>query len=326
MNRTEFFQRPERVKEIIGEKTVYEVNPLNANEKKTLVDKIENLGKNEAVLLHGTIVSPQYESEDRFLKRGSQANLKRYRTIEEAVNDATPMWKLRQERFNQTNPEIDYCGYGWWGIKKREYKKVHLVDCVKGAKLLAYSLMSKKPEDQIKVRRYDGHSMARKKGGKYLVEVPSMTKEMKYLVNLEYVPLTRLKNKYSIIFDLSTRHGCEAFIANTFDYRYATSSVSFCPHIIAAYHKFAKEEWDMGNKTPMEVNPFALPSKKTVDFYNKLESQVMVQDSYEKDGKNLTKKRPLNKAEKEILLWKYAAKHGAMESFFTKDNLKTYSW
>jgi len=323
MNRIEFFERPERVKDIIGEKTVYEVD---ASEKNTLADKIENLGKNDAILLHGSIVSPQYGTEDKFMKRGPQANLKRYRTIEEAVNDAAPMWKLRKERFGQTNKDIDYCCYGWWGIKKREYKKVHLVDCIKGAKLLAHSLMSKKPEDQITIRRYDGHSKARKKGGKYLIEVPSMTKEMKYLVNLEYVPLTRLRNKYSIIFDLSTRHGCEAFIANTFDYRYATSSIGFCPHIIAAYHKFAKEEWDSGNKTPMEVNPFAIPSKSTVDFYNKLENQVMVQESYEKDGKQLTKKRPLNKAEKEILLWKIVAKKGAMKTFFTRDSLKTYSW
>ncbi|MBW3011551.1 hypothetical protein KY311_00020 [Candidatus Woesearchaeota archaeon] len=320
MKRQDYFQRPELVRQIIGERTVY--TPA----KESLVDAIEGLKKNEAVVIDYALVPEQYRDETHFLKRGDQVNLKRYETIDDAINDAKPMWRLRKEAF-QNIGDKEYCGYGFWGIRKREHKKVHLVDCIKGAKLLAFSIKSDKQKDQINVRKYEAAYAGKQRGGKYLVEVPSMTEDKKYLVDLENVPFTRKRNKYSIIFDLSTRHGCEAFIANAFHYRYSGSELAFCPHVIAAYHKLAKEEWEKGNKTPMEVNPFAIPTKDTVDFYNKLTSQVMVKESYKDDeGKERTKKRPLNKAEKEILLWKRVAKKGAMATFFSTSKIDTYEW
>jgi len=320
-NKNDYFKRPELVREIVDERQVV------YSQRETLAEKIESLTKDQSLVIDYKIIPENYRNGAHFLKRGPQINLKRYRTLEEAINDSIPMWKLREQRFKQINKNKNYCGYGWWGIRKsREFKKVHLVDCIKGAKLFVFSELSRKNEDKTKVRRYDGHSKARKKGGKYLIEVPSMTKQMKYLVNLEYIPITRKRNKYSIIFDLSTRHGCEAYVANTFSYRYATSEVGFCPHIIAAYHKFAKEEWDNGNKTPMQMNPFAIPTKQTVDFYNKLERQVMIKEYYyDKNRKMRSKRRPLNKAEKEILLWKYVAAHGPKKTFYATEKLTKYN-
>jgi hypothetical protein len=73
--------------------------------------------------------------------------------------------------------------------------------------------------------------------------------------------------------------------------------------------------------------PFALPSQKTVDFYNKLSYRVMIQEEkIGEDGKKRRTKRKLNKAEKEILLWGFVAKYGPRETFFAKGKLQDYKW
>jgi len=109
--------------------------------------------------------------------------------------------------------------------------------------------------------------------------------------------------------------------------RYAGRELYFGKHAIAAYIELARTEHAAGNPVPMQMCPFALPTQKTVDFYNRLESRVMVQEKYtDSKGKERTRTRPLSKAEKEIMLWQFVAKHGPKETFFAADKLQGYKW
>ena len=67
------------------------------------------------------------------------------------------------------------------------------------------------------------------------------------------------------------------------------------------------------------MSQFAIPSKETVDYYNKLCKNCLIQE----DGE---KARTLNHAEKEILLWGLVKKFGHDNTFFAKDKVRDYKF
>jgi hypothetical protein len=221
-------------------------------------------------------------------------------------------------------------GYGWWGIRVRQHKKVHLVDCVQGAKIFAFSRLNKHDYSRrVTMLEYNSNEPradVRHMGGDFLFEVPSTTEDFKHDVMLYSVPLQRGREKFARAPDIGAEQSSRA-VTKRVTKRYAGREVYFGKHAIAAYIELAKLEYEKGNIVPMQMCQFALPTQMTVDFYNKLTHRVMMQEKYvDEAGKERTKKRPLNKAEREILLWRLVKKYGPRKTFFATEKLQNYRW
>ena len=80
------------------------------------------------------------------------------------------------------------------------------------------------------------------------------------------------------------------------------------------------------------LQPFALPTPATVDFYKKCRNQVLLQEiKRDSKGKEHKHHRPLNEAELEVLLWRFTAKQGYVDSWYASESrhgqrLGDYHW
>jgi hypothetical protein len=255
----------------------------------------------------------------------------RHYTIDSAINAAEAPYQERNRKFSGLRKDAVLSGYGWWGIRARQHRKVHLTDCVEGAKIFAYSMQNQHDDSRrITAREYNSsnpNNVLRHMGGDYLFEVPSTSEDgKKHDVLLSSVPVARGREKFARVYDLDAEQSSKS-VTKRVSKRYAAREVSFGKQAVAAYIELARQESMRGNNIPMQMCPFALPTQKTVDFYNRMQNRVMVKDTYvDEDGKESTKKRPLNKAEKEVLLWKFVAKHGPKETLFAAEKLQDYNW
>ena len=311
MNKEEFFYEPRTVSEIHGGKYV----SLAID---NIAERILQMREYEGLLI-SPIVPEEYESRARFLKRAPQVVLDTGRNSFNAMrNGITPSKALKNACEKLDNDE-KYCGIAWKSLRKNEHKRISLVDCIRGSKLFAYSELA---NAEISVKDYNELNDAAYMGGKFKVKVNSRTpKQPRYDLTIESVPVVRSVYNPVIWTDLTATHAC-GITENDFSYRYI-SSEDFCPHVIAAYLKVAKDAKENGELTPVKFMPFPLPSELTVDFYNKLANQVMVR---EKIGENRRRKRPLNKAEKEILLWDLVKIMGPEATLQAKKKLANYEW
>ncbi len=339
--REKFFGKPSAKRDMIGNRRVIGVNAS----QKTLAHVIDNIRPGEAVLVLQDIVpdvDPEeqipYCSKDgpnlkamRFLKRGPQVDLSRHYTIDSAIEAATAPHIERQRKFSEVTGDVPLSGYGWWGIRVRQHRKVHLADCVQGARIFAYSMQNQhNDERKITAREYNSDNpnrVLRMMGGDYLFEVPSTSEDgFKHDVLLYSVPLARGMEKFARVHDMGAEQSARS-ITKRVSKRYAGRELYFGKHSIAAYIEIARLEHEKGNVIPMQMCPFALPTQKTVEFYNRLEKRVMVEEKYtDGKGKERTRTRILNKAEKEVLLWQFVAKYGPKETFFAADKLQDYRW
>jgi hypothetical protein len=140
------------------------------------------------------------------------------------------------------------------------------------------------------------------------------------------VPVARGRSKHARILDLGAEQSAKS-VTKRITKRYGGRELYFGKHAVAAYIEMARLEHEKGNPVPMQMCPFALPSQMTVDFYNRLVNRVMVKEAYiNEEGRERTRKRPLNKAEREILLWQFVAKHGPEETLFARGKLPEYRW
>lgn len=334
-----FFEKPSSVRDIIGERRIITATTAG------LVDLIDGMRQGEAVLVAEDIVPeedphekiPYCSEEDsslrgeRFLKRGPQADLARYYTIDQAVQAATPMHSERRKAFSSVGKEAVLSGYGWWGIRARQHRKVHLADCVQGARIFAFSMQNQHNDARtITVREYNSEnrrSEMQSMGGDFICEVPSTSNDgFKHDVLFYAVPIAPGAEKFARAYDMGAEQSARS-VTKRVTKRYAAREMYFGKHAIAAYIEIARQEHNRGNDVPMAMCPFALPSQKAVDFYNRLEQRVMIQEHFkDKDGKERSSKRPLNKAEKEILLWQLVGKYGPKETFVAGGKMQEYSW
>ncbi|MEM4337054.1 MAG: hypothetical protein QXG86_03550 [Candidatus Woesearchaeota archaeon] len=311
MDKEQFFYKPHRVDEIIGSRAVKFAS-------KDIAEKIIELSDEEALIIPN-LVPNDYSGRINFLKRAPQVILYTGKNSAEAIkNKITPL-KARKKAFNALRSDKKYCGYCWKSLRKNEHKRVTLVECIEGAKLFAYTEIS---GAQIEIAPYNDAVDVGYFGGKFKVKVSSRTpKHPRYEITLENVPVKKSRINPVIWTDITATHSCKILI-NDFSYRYV-SSEDFCAHIIAAYIKLAKSLfYEEKNIVPLEFTPFALPSKITTSFYNKMQNQVMVE--YSILGKK--RRRPINKAEKEILLWELVKILGHDSTFYAKEKLTDYKW
>jgi len=336
--REKFFERPNTVRDMIGGRILLPSTP------NTLVDVVDGMKPGKAILVEYDIV-PEVDPEhdvpycsaegpdlrgERFLKRGPQIDMDRHYTLDSAVQSATAPHQERSRKFNELSRDAILSGYGWWGIRERKHRKVHLTDCIEGAKIFAYSMQNQHDDSRkITTREYNSgnrNADLRHMGGDYILEVSSTTEDgEKHDVLFSSVPLARGLEKFARVYDLDAEQSSKA-VTKRVTKRYTSRELSFGKHAVAAYIELARLEHEKGNNIPIQMCPFALPTQKTIDFYNRLQNHVMVKDTYvDEAGKESTKKRSLNKAEKEILLWQFVAKHGPKETLFA-DKIQNYNW
>lgn len=334
MEKKEFFREP-GIEAILKDKTRI-IKPGS------LITVIERLRLNQSFIIDYPVIpekSPQKipytdledegELSQRFLKRGRCLDLNNNKTtLEEAIcNEKRPL-DIRRKLFNNLKiDEYEVAAYGYWGIRKRQHRRIHLVDCIKGARLFAYSELNRDEKERIVIRKYEllGKDEEDKVGlgADVIMEVPSeqINKEP-YDVTLRSVPVLKNKDKYAIVFDFDADHTCK-FRVTRVSGGYTAREQLQDFHIIAAYLEFAHHEIrGNSNVIPLEQCPFAMPTQKTVDFYNKLNRNTAIQ--YIDRGKKV--RRALNRAEKEILLWRFVEKYGHDETFYATRKLKDYKW
>jgi hypothetical protein len=319
MKKQQYFERPTRVKEIVDARSV------KYPSRQELVESVMNLRDEEAVIVTYPII-PRIDGNgitdwQRFLKRGTEVYLRPPKTRQEALESRTTPNGILKEAFERLDSDQDYCGYVWTGYRSKRRKKVHLVDCLEGAKLFSFSENSSSLENKIEHRDYtDGNN---DHGGTFTFKIPSRSSDSKYSLRLQNVPLVRTVNQYAVWTDLDSEHGCDLKV-NDFSFRRATKEDVFCAHEIAAYLTLVKEEYHHSGR--VMLSPFFVPTESTVNFWNHLRNNTMVQESKQYGQKIRNVKRPLNRAEIEILLWDYVASHMKDATTFTRRKLKDYEW
>lgn len=334
MDKYDFFTRPTTVRDIIGNKKLVPVTQYD------LVQKIENLDrKNQAVLVDFPVVPggygryPFFEDWMNFLKRGPEVNLRVSSIRGQSIENRIGPTKLRIDAVERLNPSEAYSGYVWSSQRSRSKNKVHLVDCIEGAKIFAFSKNSK---EKIKVRPYTRVLNVKEFGGIFEVDVPSRSDEDPYTVVLRSVPLPKSDDQYSVWTDLNSRHGCDLSVHDAITFGRRVPAYTFCPHEIAAYLAVADhiyhESKDKTGSGRLILIPFAMPTQLTVDFYNAMKNNLMIIEDKIVNKKSRKVKRSLNKAELEILLWNFTAtkkdEKGRLHrpTWFTKKKLVDYNW
>ncbi|MBS3160241.1 hypothetical protein J4213_00920 [Candidatus Woesearchaeota archaeon] len=162
MSKKEFFKEP-------GIENILE-GKINVVKPGSLINVIESLKPNQAFIINYPIIpekSPQkipYTSlEDegelwqRFLKRGRCLDLNNNKTtLEELIKNGKRPLDMRRKIFDNLKiDEYEVAAYGYWGIRKNQHRRIHLVDCIKGARLFAYSELNKDEKEKIAIRKYD---------------------------------------------------------------------------------------------------------------------------------------------------------------------------
>lgn len=146
------------------------------------------------------------------------------------------------------------------------------------------------------------------------------------------VPVRDNKEKHAISLNIGSDHSCPSKRFNI-RYRYSDDKessgiVNVCAHEIAAYLGVIEHFWDeQKNVVPLQMCQYAIPTQQTVDYYLRLENNVLVKD---KSLKGENKFRKMNRAEKEIALWALVKELGHDATFYAKKSrdkdVAEYNW
>ncbi len=302
--------------------------------KITNLSDIVKLRKNEFTIIE-PIFAGNYDSGKKFMKHGPEVLPRRQYSIKQAVNEKLTPIQLREDVFNHLNGPY-YCSYSFMPLGKDSRKrKVSLRECLEGARIYAYSHqvqgVNKNPE--IIVKPYDKAQRVAIDGAEITIELPSRTKNHKRIdFKLMNIPVIDSKEKYAISLNFSSTHSCPA---KKFKIRYPylkskeTSQVfNICAHEIASYLKVIEHYWNKKkNIIPLQMCQFAIPTQKTVDFYLKLNNNLLIKDVKLKSKDKLRKPRI---ADLEIGLWGLVRKLGHDETFCSQKsrdgNIADYDW
>lgn len=280
-------------------------------------EDISNLKHYQFAILN-SFVPRGYESARKFMKHGREVRLKRFYSIDHVVKEGRVPVQLRRESFNAVK-EANYCGYTFLPLgKDKRKRKVSLVECLEGARIFAYSYQV--PGTRINVKSYASSKKVRVDGAEVVCEVPSRRKgERRIQLKLMSVPMVDSMEKYGIALNIVSDHSCGAKRFNI-RYRYtddkeSSGIVNVCAHEIAGYLELIQQEWREGNIIPLQMNQFAIPTQKTVDYYLKWENNILVRDEDLVCGDKLRKP---NRAEKEMGLWGLVNHFGHDETFYSR--------
>lgn len=319
-----------------------------------LVEKINGLDPSE----EGIIIKAQIVPGRFFInvKNGAQASRKCYHhgglialshpeTKEQCYNSNLTPLQLREQAFSKLEKikedEIYFTGFSFqpgWGDRTKRI--VPLVWCPEAERLFAYA---ENMTNGIKVKPYKDSKKVKIEGASVVLEVPSRKqKKPRYQFKLLHVPILRsqynlasvLSIKPALIYDESREPKSDRVAHDLFNIRYTwekqregSNVITFYPQDIAGYLGIIKEAYKTYNLTPLEMNPFALFSRKGTEFYKKLCNNILI---YDPSLKSKGKLRKPHISEKSILLARAIGKFGHNEIAYwdpSRDGkIKDYDW
>jgi hypothetical protein len=271
-----------------------------------LVHTIENLREDEYVELPASLQILPVECVDAkyFIRKWRHLNVPIPESKDHAYKERKGIMTRLKERMESAKGI--YRGYGWTGLKSDRHKLFTLSDNIEGAEIYAASLEGL-TESRIKIKDY---------GRRCIAHVPSRKEERTYKVDLMSLPVDDLH--HADILDIEASCDCEenAFHGKL-NYKYSSGEDRFCSHAVAAYLAVAQEKAE-SEKPVIRQSPIPIPSKKMIRFSDKLDNNV-IRDRIVGEEEKATN---VNRAEKEILFWKYLEEHGPAECFRFDDTAR----
>lgn len=338
LDKEEFFSYPKTKREIFGNRR--QIDHIG----RSMLEMIVNLKENEALLTEQHLVPGTYRHAQNFLKRGPEVYTGTPKTQEDAMREQRGPGRRRLVAFEGVKSDDLRCAYVWTSMRDNKRRKVHLVDCLEGAKIFTYAHQTNDPEDTIKIKAYTKVKNVSEAGGIFDCKVPSRSRDGSYSFALHSVPRLGTKEQFYVWTHLHSSGHTGGIISKTQDtrcgskhydpvnFRSVIGEEPFCPHEIAAYLKIS-EQAGKDSQGRIMLQPFALPTPETVKFYRKVREQVMVRETKRSKttGKTYRIARPFNEAEIEILLWQFTARKGYVDSWYASESrhgqrLRDYAW
>lgn len=310
MSLEDVFYRP-NVSEIMQRGPILriEIDPSASDLEKDLhvARSIQGLGNRVGVISYEYEIYPSELHARRVFKRGDLVKLRRYSSKKQAIEDKITPQDLIKARLSNLKLDKSYVGYDWQGLSHsdRGYRVCSLVECIQG--YLIYG--NAKGDEKIEVKSYSDTSEALSQGAKFVVSVPSVSKEerQRYEITLNNIPI-RIKSKsddaqFSVWFNIDCVHDCKE---QTWMFHYGRPIYAkkkrvgrekvFCAHEVAAYLAAQRFTRSMYVPYVIDINPFLTPEVKLQRLFRRLTGQV-VKEVTEKGRKAI-----LNNTDIEILL------------------------
>ncbi len=336
-------------KSFFNERTLEEIKSLRIQQvsrQKGLVKRILDLDFNEEAIELRVRITPgrffsnvatSAEASRKCYKHGEMISLSQPQSQEDAYRMNEIPLAIRARDFSRLKgmkeEEVNFIGYTFRPVQGRDRRKrvVPFVWLPEAVRIFGYA---ENRTQGIVVHPYDDAARVRVEGASILSLVPSRTKKNpRYKIRLEHVPVNGNTERKAIVWSLRSDFEIDS-MHSKFNIRYkwelereASDVFTFYPQAIAAYIATAGTFWKQYNLTPMEMNPFALPSRKETELYKKLCNSVVI---FDPTLKSKDKIRKLHLDEKCILLARSIAVQGHDATFFwdpeRDGKLKDYDW
>lgn len=348
-------------KSFFKERTVNDIRKLSViqvDRQRGLVERIDNLDPGEEAIelrMQREIVPERFfrnvetgrEASRKCLKHGALIKLSQPQSQDSALRTREIPLAMRARDFADLEAmreeDINFVGYSFRPVQGRDrtLRVVPFVWMPEGVRLFGYA---ESRVGGIKVQSYKDSARVQREGASIVLEVPSRSRKVpRYRFGLRHVPVLRGNENLASVLSLRPfvlqesdsgepirgRTAHEDFLIRYTgrDARQESPVITFYPHDLAGYLGIVKNELSEHNLTPLEMNPFALPSRKQAEFYKKLYNNVLV---YDLTLSSKSKLRKLHLAERCILLARAIGKFGHDEFAFwdgpRDGRLRDYDW
>ena len=305
----------------------------NVYSQRNLVRRILDLDQKEEAILIRTQITPgrffknvqnSKEASRKCYKHGDLIALSQPLTREEAYKTKEIPLAIRNRDLNKLRSikeeEINFIGYSFYPVQGRDRRKriVPFVWLPEGRRTFSYA---ENFANGIEINDFPDAKRVSREGATIICRVPSRTeKKQRYELRLKNVPVEGVTERRAIPWGIKTEYDGPGPEHSLFNIRYTwelspegSDAITFYPHDIAAYIAVAGDYWKRHNLTPMEMNPFALISKKEYEFDKKLSNNVLV---FDPSLISKTKFRKLHLDEKCILIGRSISVLGAEETMY----------
>jgi len=335
-------------------KDIRELDMRQAMNPRGLVDKIASLGAGQGLIVRVQVVPGRFyqhvedsrEASRKCYKHGDLVALSQPQSQAEAYHNRDIPLAVRARDLSQLagmrEEEINFTGYSFRPLQGRDRRKrvVPFVWLPEAERLFAYAEHMTSYEDKegvkkgIQVIPYDDAARVSREGAKVICTVPSRTaKKLRYKIRLESVPVDGTTERRAVVWSLKSDFEADPEHSQ-WNIRYTgekdpegSDIFTFYPHDIAAYMATAGHYWRQHNLTPMEMNPFAVFSRRGAGFYNKLCNNVLI---FDPKLSSKEKTRKLHLAEKSILIARAIGVFGHDEIAYwdplRDGKVKDYDW
>lgn len=280
------FFREKKVSEILEGRKV-----LEAREHHDLVALINSCVPGFSIYIDFPILPRHYNKARHFLKYGNEAmagnelHIPPRKAIAKALHHAHAPFASFAVRSRIDNTTVT---------------RTLLDTCIEGMKLYAYAVNNARIDVQGPYRQPKDIA---EKGAVFVASVPSEEmKEKRHRVRFTNVPLYDNYQQKRLWTDIGAVCDCE-FTRWWITSRYEKERL-FCQHAVAAYYAVATECNRHGWAAPSQSVPFPLFSEAAVEFWNKMREHAVANKGTEKPLR-----KPLNSAERSLLLGEYIKKN-----------------